>query len=66
MHARFYAFICLSTAVGVGLDFVSIASVKALDWTAVYQWIVDSIPSRCNPGYCFRQQADAGPTKLLG
>jgi hypothetical protein len=48
-HARaFLRFICLSTAVGVGLDFVSIGSVKALNWTAVYQWIVSSIPSRSN------------------
>jgi hypothetical protein len=29
-----------------------------------YQWIVNPIPSRSNPGHCFRQQADAGPTKV--
>ena len=35
-HARaFCALIFLSTVVGVGLDFVGIASVKALYWTAV-------------------------------
>jgi Mn2+/Fe2+ NRAMP family transporter len=35
-HARaFYALIFLSTVVGVGLDFIGIASVKALYWTAV-------------------------------
>jgi hypothetical protein len=64
-HARaFCALIFLSTAVGVGLDFGGTTSVKALYWTTVIHGLL--IPSRSNPGHCFRRQADAWPTKLLG